>query len=94
MIKWIAIIIFALIGLLDVLLILGSAELERRRNAESIRTQGRWALTRTRKTNSWPEHWLRCSACGKFRVIKMGEAFPDYCENCGAYMKGADDEDA
>lgn len=40
MIKWIAIIIFALIGLFDVLLILGSAELERRRNAESIRTQG------------------------------------------------------
>ena len=34
MIKWIAIIIFALIGLLDVLLILGSAELERRRKKE------------------------------------------------------------
>ena len=94
MIKWIAIIIFALIGLLDVLLIFGSAELERRRNAESIRTQGRWALTRTRtrKPTQCPEHWLRCSACGKFRVIKMGEDFPDYCENCGAYMKGAGDE--
>ena len=56
------------------------------------RSQGEWALTRTMKTNSCPEHWLRCSACGKFRVIKMGEGFPDYCENCGAYMKGADDE--
>lgn len=45
MIKWIAIIIFALIGLLDVLLILGSAELERRRKKEVktiIIPRGEW----------------------------------------------------
>lgn len=48
MIKWIAIIIFALIGLLDVLLILGSAELERRRNEEA-------------RTTIIPQGWIPCS---------------------------------
>ncbi len=40
MVKWIALIVLALIGLLDVLLILGSAELERRhsrQNAEELK---------------------------------------------------------
>ena len=48
--------------------------------------RGKWGLTRTVKTNSCPEHWLRCSLCGKYRIIKTGEAMPDYCENCGARM--------
>ena len=55
--------------------------------------RGKWGLMRTVKYNSCPEHWLKCSACGNFRIIKVGEAFPSFCENCGADMrKGADDE--
>ena len=52
------------------------------------RKHGKWSLIRTRKTNSCPEHWLICSECEKYRVIKIGEAFPNYCENCGADMRG------
>jgi len=48
---------------------------------------GKWEHIRTVKTNGCPEHWLRCSECKKYRVIKMGEAFPDWCENCGADMR-------
>ena len=55
--------------------------------------RGRWRLTRTVKTNSVPEHWLRCSACGNYRVIKIGEAFPDWCENCGADMRMENDHE-
>ena len=54
--------------------------------------RGSWGLVRTVKTNSCPEHWLKCSVCGKYRVIKMGEAFPDWCENCGAKMDGGKDQ--
>lgn len=50
--------------------------------------RGEWGLMRTVKYNSRPEHWLKCSACGNFRIIKVGEAFPPFCENCGADMRG------
>lgn len=61
-------------------------------NPSIERPDGFWKWVRTVKTNSCPEHWLKCSVCGKHRIIKMGEAMPDYCENCGARMNGADDE--
>ena len=99
MIKWIAIIIFALIGLLDVLLILGSAELERRRNAESIRPQG-W-IPCSERLPRWDEHIdemvLVCYGNGsvRFNTFMNGQ----WCQgNPLAWMplpepwKGADDE--
>ncbi len=86
MIKWIAIIIFALIGLLDVLLILGSAELERRRNEEARTTiipQGEWIET--------PEGTI-CSNCGaspyddgEYRIANWHS---NYCPHCGVPMRG------
>ena len=54
----------------------------------ATRPTGRWSRMRTVETNGCPEHWLKCSACGRYRIIKMGEAFPDWCENCGADMRG------
>lgn len=48
---------------------------------------GASSLTGTTKAaGQRPEHHLRCSRCGKHRVIAMGQAFPNYCENCGAKM--------
>ena len=65
------------------------SEVENLPSADVVeRKRGKWSLIRTIKTNSCPEHWLICSECEKYRVIKMGEAFPDYCENCGADMRG------
>lgn len=90
MIKWIAIIIFALIGLLDVLLILGSAELERRRNEEARTTiipQGEWIDK---------GGYAICSNCRAHSEAQYdGVPVPlktRYCPNCGCRMKGADDE--
>ena len=36
--------------------------------------------------------WHKCSQCG-FRISKSPSAYyPNFCEACGARMKGADDE--
>lgn len=36
--------------------------------------------------------WHKCSQCG-FRISKLPSAYyPNFCEACGAQMKGADDE--
>jgi hypothetical protein len=41
----------------------------------------------------WTERFLKCSACGYERRQSWlrGEK-PNYCENCGSDMRGAEDE--
>lgn len=51
------------------------------------RPQGRWKAV---KASIYPYGYdVECSVCG----FRMGSSFGyKYCPNCGAYMKGADDE--
>lgn len=58
---------------------------------ESLRPQGKWI--RGKLQNG--ERLSRCSACGeRCRVPTcVGKPIYDYCPNCGAKMKGAENND-
>ncbi len=63
------------------------------------RAEGEW---KDRYENKYANHYYECSVCGKsalytIKVTNLGNQYPDqvlseYCPNCGARMKGADDE--
>jgi len=48
---------------------------------------GYWREVYCRKGPRGPERTLECCNCQKRRVIKIGEAFPAYCEHCGSFNK-------
>ena len=53
------------------------------------RPQGEWIA----KTESYHSLWV-CSECGSWALLEYNEqmCLSNFCPNCGAYMKGADDE--
>jgi len=53
------------------------------------RPQGEWI-----NKHKWDNGFLEreCSLCGAMKPILMHTAKINYCPNCGARMKGADDE--
>lgn len=57
------------------------------------RTHGEWVVEYTDVNG---DKWYRCSHCGeRFVLIEKGEASTEpyhFCPNCGARMKGADNE--
>lgn len=57
--------------------------------ADADRPQGEW-INRHEWANGFYER--ECSICGAMKPILMHTAKVNYCPNCGAKMKGADDE--
>ena len=53
------------------------------------RPQGEW-INKHEWANGFYER--ECSICGAMKPILMHTAKVNYCPNCGAKMKGADDE--
>lgn len=51
------------------------------------RKWGYWREVCRRKGPRGPEITLECCNCQKRRIIKIGEAFPAYCEHCGSFNK-------
>ena len=56
------------------------------------RKRGGWLLTYTFKDTRSGRlvDRLECTACDGVRHIFKGDPFPDYCEHCGADMRGAE----
>lgn len=54
--------------------------------------RGAWKIEETESV--WGKgYMLTCSECGNtFRVTENALPYEKYCRNCGAKMKGADDE--
>lgn len=52
------------------------------------RPQGKWIA----KTENYHSHWV-CSECGSWALLEYNEqmCLSNFCPNCGAQMKGADD---
>lgn len=52
------------------------------------RPQGEWIA----KTENYHSHWV-CSECGSWALLEYNEqmCLSNFCPNCGAQMKGADD---
>lgn len=61
---------------------------EQGRFDEAARSEqyGRW-----KRSNADDENIISCSVCGFADSIEFGEPYK-YCPNCGALMKGVDDE--
>ena len=53
------------------------------------RPQGKWIA----KTENYHSHWV-CSECGAWALLDFNEQMflSNFCPDCGARMKGADDE--
>ena len=53
------------------------------------RPSGKWIA----KTENYHSHWV-CSECGAWALLEYNEqqCLSNFCPNCGARMKGADDE--
>jgi len=60
-----------------------------KKGASTNRPQGEWI-----NKHKWDNGFLEreCSLCGAMKPILMHTAKINYCPNCGARMKGADDE--
>lgn len=54
------------------------------------RPQGKWIITEQDNGHKWTHR--KCSECGKGIIEPLGVSGMNYCPNCGARMKGADDE--
>lgn len=58
--------------------------------SDADRQQGEWIA----KTENYHSHWV-CSECGSWALLEYNEqmCLSNFCPNCGARMKGADDAD-
>ena len=54
------------------------------------RPQGEWIITEQDNGHKWTHR--KCSECGKGIIEPLGVSGMNFCPNCGARMKGADDE--
>lgn len=61
-------------------------------NAPSVsdRPQGEWIITEQDNGHKWTHR--KCSECGKGIIEPLGVSGMNFCPNCGARMKGADNE--
>lgn len=58
------------------------------------RKRGRWKITnkyKDRRSGRVVDR-IECTACGKIEHRAMGEMLPKFCPNCGADMRGEDNE--
>lgn len=55
---------------------------------ERIKEEGEWIEKQVKDEYSWTRRRFYCSACGSWNTYGMS----NYCPNCGARMKGANDE--
>lgn len=58
-------------------------------DAEPVR-HGKW-IDEGQPDDFFPHRAWRCSECGE-QVLEIGEPWYKYCPNCGAYMKGTEDD--
>lgn len=54
------------------------------------RPSGEWIITEQDNGHKWTHR--KCSECGKGIIEPLGVSIMNYCPNCGARMKGADNE--
>lgn len=54
------------------------------------RPQGEWIITEQDNGHKWTHR--KCSECGKGIIEPLGVSGMNFCPNCGARMKGADNE--
>lgn len=54
------------------------------------RPQGEWIITEQDNGHKWTHR--KCSECGKGIIEPLGVSGMNFCPNCGARMKGADDD--
>lgn len=52
------------------------------------RAEGEWITPKSRDADDWKE----CSRCGYYFDVSVGHKPTSFCPECGAKMKGADDE--
>ena len=54
------------------------------------RPQGEWIITEQDNGHKWTHR--KCSECGKGIIEPLGVSGMNFCPNCGARMKGAENE--